>query len=132
MPEGVYPEADAYLGRVPLVGYVTPGRKELGELVAGAIGEDTNTVLMANHGSVSFGGSLTEAYARLEVLEAYCKVLLMIKQIGKVQHVGVEKMRELLEMKIGRGGKDGRMGEVERSGEGNDAFFNFQRQKFLG
>lgn len=119
LPEGVYPEADAMLGRVEMVEYFTPGDPKLGAAVAATIHDDTNTVLLSNHGTVSFGPTLEDAYCRLEVLEAYCRILLLLGQIGKAQPVSRRLMRELLEMKVRRGMPDRRLAQFQMLGEHN-------------
>ncbi|MEE9211679.1 MAG: class II aldolase/adducin family protein [Phycisphaeraceae bacterium] len=82
LPQGVHPEAEVLLGRVPLARYATPGTQALSDRVIQMIGPDTNTVLMANHGSVSFCDDLLDAYHKLEVLDAYCHALLLAKSLG--------------------------------------------------
>ena len=82
LPGGVYPEAEVCLGTVSTVPYSKAGYEGLGAACVKALRADTNAMLLGNHGAVTFGATLTEAYYRLEMLEAYCQILLLIKQIG--------------------------------------------------
>lgn len=99
LPEGLYPEAEVCLGTVPTVPYTKAGYAELGLACRGFIQADTNALLLGNHGAVTFGATLTEAYYRLEMLEAYCQILLAIKQIGQVRMLSQAELAEILNEK---------------------------------
>jgi L-fuculose-phosphate aldolase len=109
VPEGIHPEAEIFLGRVPTAEYATPSTAELAERLLPHIGPQTNTVLMGNHGSVSFSDTLIDAYYRLEILDAYCKVLLLCRQIGPPNVLSPEQMTELLTVKQQFGMQDERL-----------------------
>ncbi len=109
IPEGVHPEAEVFLGKVPTAKYTTPSYKELGESVVALINSETNTVLMGNHGSVCFGPTLVETYYKLEILDAYCRILLLIKQIGRVNFLSQQEMIDLLKVKKNFGMPDSRL-----------------------
>lgn len=96
LPQGVYPEAEVCLGLIPTVPYSKPGYQELGEKVAQAIGGETHAVLLGNHGVVTFGQDLSAAYYKLEMLESYCQILLVLKQIGRVNLLRPAQLAELL------------------------------------
>ena len=59
----------------------------------------TNTIILTNHGTVSFGAHLEEAYWKTEILDAYCRILLLAKQLGKVEYLSEQKSVELLDLK---------------------------------
>ena len=61
----------------------TPGTPEMGELVAELV-DKHNTILMANHGVVSWShNNVEDAYFKMEILEAYCRTILVTAQVGK-------------------------------------------------
>src|SRR5436190_633718 len=62
LPRGIYPEAEVCLGTIPTVKYSKSGYKELGENVIREIRPDTHAVLLGNHGAVTFGRDLVEAF----------------------------------------------------------------------
>lgn len=99
IPEGIHPEAEVFLGKIPMAKYTTPSYKELGESVVALINKQTNTVMMANHGSVSFDSTLIGAYYKLEILDAYCRILLLSRQLGKVNQLTADEMVDLLKVK---------------------------------
>jgi L-fuculose-phosphate aldolase len=99
LPGGIYPEAEICLGTVPTVGYAKAGYAGLGEACVRKLKADTNAMLLGNHGAVTFGKTLEEAYFRLEMLEAYCQILLALKQIGRVRKLSKDELREIEEEK---------------------------------
>ncbi|HUO08719.1 MAG TPA: class II aldolase/adducin family protein [Phycisphaerae bacterium] len=109
IPEGVHPEAEVFLGKVPTAKYTTPSYAELGKSVCDLIGPETNTVLMGNHGSVSFSPTLIDTYYKLEILDAYCRILLLIKQVGRVNFLSQQEMIDLLKVKQKFGIPDARL-----------------------
>jgi L-fuculose-phosphate aldolase len=109
IPEGVHPEAEVFLGKVPTAKYTTPSYAGLGESVTKLITAETNTVLLGNHGTVSFAGTLMDTYYKLEIIDAYCRILLLIKQIGKVNFLSTQEMTDLLKVKAAFGIPDARL-----------------------
>lgn len=61
-------ECRQLLNYVPLIPYATPGSAELSMLVSEGL-QGYNGVLMENHGSLTVGANLEEAYIRAEALE---------------------------------------------------------------
>ncbi len=109
IPEGIHPEAEVFLGKVPMAKYTTPSYKELGESVVAQIKVDTNTVMMGNHGSVCFDPTLIGAYYKLEILDAYCRILLLTQQLGKINTLSQQEMIDLLKVKERFGMPDQRL-----------------------
>ncbi|WP_280770576.1 class II aldolase/adducin family protein [Salipaludibacillus daqingensis] len=66
----ISPEAIVLLGTVPIAPYATPGTEEVPESIAPYC-RDYNAVLLANHGALTWGRDLIEAYYRMESLEHY-------------------------------------------------------------
>jgi len=107
LPTCIHPEAEVFLGRVPMAKYVTPGDTRLGETLAPYI-KDANTILLSNHGTISFDKDLEAAYYKLEIVDAYAKILLLAKQLGYVQTLSNDEMKELLTLKARFGMSDER------------------------
>ncbi len=108
-PSCLLPEMELVCGEVPLAPYLTPGSPELGQAVA-ALMVEHNTVLMANHGMVAWGPTLEEAYFRVEILESYCRTVLVAGQVGQPNPIPPAQMRELLAIKQSWGIPDRRLG----------------------
>ncbi len=111
IPSGIHPEAEVFLGKVPMAKYAPPSKKALGESVVAKIQADTNVVMMGNHGSVTFSDTLTDAFYRLEILDAYCRMLLLARQVGGINLFSKEQVAGLLELKQDFGLKDVRIGD---------------------
>jgi len=99
LPAGIHPEAELFLGHVPIAPYATPSTQAAADAVASVIQPDTNTVLMANHGSVTFSDSLMDAYHKLEILDAYCRLLILARQAGPIRHLDESQTQALRDIK---------------------------------
>ncbi len=75
------PEIIATLGTVPLAPYGTPGTEEVPATVREMI-SSYSALLLANHGVVAMGATLTEAFFRLESVERLAQVTLLARLAG--------------------------------------------------
>src|SRR5687767_10775006 len=98
LPTCVHPEAVALLGTVKTAMYLTPGDNRLGVSHLPYV-KDSNTILLQNHGTVTFDVDLEAAYYKLEIVDAYARILLLAKQIGSIRPLDGAEMKELLELK---------------------------------
>ncbi|MHB8078133.1 MAG: class II aldolase/adducin family protein [Candidatus Krumholzibacteriia bacterium] len=88
------PEVVATLGAVPLAPYATPGTEEVPRAVRDLIaGHDA--LLLANHGVVAVGATLTEAFFRLETVERLAQVTLLARLAGGERRLGVAEVAAL-------------------------------------
>ena len=78
----ILPEAIVLLGDVPVAPYATPGTDEVPEAIAPYC-KDYHALLLANHGSLTWGDDLMQAYYRLESLEHYATILMYTNNIIK-------------------------------------------------
>jgi L-fuculose-phosphate aldolase len=126
IPEGIHPEAEVFLGRVPFADFAMPSKMALAESITALIKEDTNSIIMGNHGVVCFSSTIEQAYFKLEILDSYCRVLLLTRSLGKPNLLTHAQMKELLEVKASFGGKDERLSCASNGcASGNsDAFFS--------
>lgn len=74
-------EARYFLGEIARTPYHLMGTKELANAVAKHI-EESNAILLDNHGALCVGESLFQAYDRMEVLENLAALQIYVKQIG--------------------------------------------------
>ena len=108
IPQCVLPEVEVFLGDVPITKYETPGGKTFAETVLPFV-EKTNLIILANHGTVSYGENVERAYWWTEILDAYCNMLMMARGLGKINYFSEEKERELLALKEQWGWDDPRL-----------------------
>lgn len=121
IPQCVLPEVEVFMGEVPLAPYETPGGQEFASTVVPFL-KATNTIILTNHGTVSFGKTLEEAYWKTEILDAYCRILILAKQIGGITYLGEQKSRELIDLKKRLGFDDPRFHNESCDLCGNSAF----------
>jgi L-fuculose-phosphate aldolase len=98
IPQCVLPEVEVFLGEVPITKYETPGGKEFAKTILPFVNK-TNVIILANHGTVSYGEDVERAYWWTEILDAYCRILMMARSLGRVEYLDEQKSRELLALK---------------------------------
>ena len=108
IPKCVLPEIEVFLGEVAISPYETPGSQSFADTVLPYV-KDTDTILLANHGTVTYGADLEDAYFKTEIIDAYCRILILAKQIGRVNYYTDEKAAELLRLKPKLGIADPRL-----------------------
>lgn len=82
LDQPILPEAVIQLGIVPVAPYAMPGSQELAEAIA-PFCQEYNGILLANHGALTWGDDLWQAYFRLESLEYYATISLYTGYILK-------------------------------------------------
>jgi L-fuculose-phosphate aldolase len=112
-PTCMVPEYEVF-DSVAIAPYRTPGTPEMGRLVADLV-EKHNVILMANHGVVSWShNSVEDAYFKVEILEAYCRTILVAAQLGKPANTMTPaQLQDLLKIKQSLGIPDPRQGLKE-------------------
>jgi L-fuculose-phosphate aldolase len=112
-PTCMIPEFEVF-SSVAIAPYRTPGTPEMGKLVADLV-DKHNTILMANHGVVAWShNNVEDAYFKMEILEAYCRTVLVATQLGKpVNTMTPAQLQDLLKIKQSLGIPDPRYGLKE-------------------
>jgi L-fuculose-phosphate aldolase len=98
IPQCVLPEVEVFLGDVPITRYETPGGQAFADTVLPFV-RNTNVIILANHGTVSFGEDVERAYWWTEILDAYCRILMLSRQLGRINYFNEQQERELLDLK---------------------------------
>jgi L-fuculose-phosphate aldolase len=78
-------------GPVRVAGYATYGTPELAEAAGAALSGRTGC-LLANHGALTVGGSVDEAYSRAQYLEWLCEVWLRARAAGTPRLLAAEEI----------------------------------------
>ncbi|MFN0067241.1 MAG: class II aldolase/adducin family protein [Limisphaerales bacterium] len=112
-PTCMIPEFEVFAS-VAIAPYRTPGTPEMGQLVADLV-DKHNTILMANHGVVSWSHlNVEDAYFKMEIIEAYCRTILVTAQVGKpAKTMTPAQLQDLLKIKQSLGIPDPRHGLKE-------------------
>lgn len=107
IPQCILPEVEVFLGDVPITKYETPGGQNFADTIIPFV-HRTNIMILANHGTVSYGETVEQAYWWTEILDSYCRMLMLAKQLGNVSYLSGQKSQELLDLKDQWGYKDPR------------------------
>ncbi len=94
IPSGILAEPEIFLGEVPTAKYATPGSPEFAETIVPFV-DHTNTIVLANHGMLSYEKDLERAFWLTEILEAYCRTLILAASIGKPKRLSEQERAEL-------------------------------------
>lgn len=102
VPTGIIPEAEIFLGVIPVAPYETPGGEKFASTVR-PFAQSATAILLSNHGTVSWGDTLEHAFWYTEILDAYCRMLILAKTIGGARRLPADKVRELLGLRTAFG-----------------------------
>ncbi len=123
VPLCVFPEVEIFLGEVPIAKYAIPGSQEFAETVLPFV-HKANVVILANHGTVSYGETVEQAYWWTEILDAYCRMLMLARSLGRINYFTEPEARALLELKGQWGFSDPRLELKNCDICANDVFRN--------
>ncbi len=99
----ILPEAVVLLGRVPVANYATPGTEEVPDSIAPYC-KDHNAVLLANHGALTWGRDIIEAYFRMESLEHYASMLMYSTNIiNRANELNCSQVTDLINIRTRMG-----------------------------
>jgi len=87
-------ESRAVLGEPVFAKYALMGTEELADTVATA-SQKGNAILMENHGVITVGETLLQAYDRMEVLEASAKMTLITNILGKRKELKENELKDI-------------------------------------
>ena len=110
VPQGnLIPEQEVFIGPVALAPYETPGTRAFAKTVLPYV-KDHNTILLANHGIVCWADTATHAEWYVEVVDTYCKTVMIASQLRpKLNEIPPDKIADLLAIKKKLGLPDPRL-----------------------
>lgn len=91
----VLPEVILTLGKVPLCEYGTPSTEELPDSMRPYV-KDSNAFLLKNHGAVTAGKNIEEAYYRMEKLEHAAQILFTASGSGRINTLSSRELQKLM------------------------------------
>ena len=95
LDEPLVAEVVVTFGSIPLAPYGTPGSSELHDSLRPYIPHH-DAILMANHGVVTCGHNLLDAYMKMEKVEHYARIVAAARQLGPVRPLAPEDVRKLM------------------------------------
>jgi L-fuculose-phosphate aldolase len=94
IPADVFPEVVIGLGRIPLAAYATPATREVAASLAPFV-RSADAILMANHGVVTCGSDLWDAYFKMEKVEHAAHVTVIARTLGGEKHLNKAQLKKL-------------------------------------
>lgn len=94
----VLPEVVISLGSIPLVEYGTPGTEEFYLPLLGFL-KDHDAFLLANHGALTIGSDVLNAYHKMETLEHFAHIAFISKQLGQMNVLNPEQTQKLFDLR---------------------------------
>ena len=98
LSDDILPEVVYFIGKIPLTDYAPPGTDAVPKSLAPFI-EGSNAFLLRNHGLLTIGRDLEEAYNRHEVVEHYAKIVHLAHQLGNINAIPSDDFRRLEKMR---------------------------------
>lgn len=123
VPQCVLPEVEIFLGDVPIARYDIPGSQDFANTILPFV-KKSNVIILANHGTVSYGETVEKAYWATEILDAYCRMLILARSLGRVNYFTEAEAKGLLDLKTQWGFQDPRAEMKNCELCANDVFRN--------
>lgn len=86
------PKAHETCGKIGYAKYAVPGSQELGDLVAETFASGADTIVLENHGTVTAGANMMEAFERFETLDFLARIQIKAEAIGEPQPLDEKTM----------------------------------------
>ena len=96
IPGNLLPELILVVGPVPLVPFGMPGTPELGDRIVPYLEDRRHqALLLANHGAVTLGRTLDEAWIRMESLEHSARIITAARAVGEPKPLTAQAVERL-------------------------------------
>ncbi len=92
------PEIIISLGRVPLAKYGTPSTTELSDSISELV-VCHDAILLANHGAMTVGTDVMNAYFKMESVELFANISLVAHQLGDMKQISEPEVRKLEDLR---------------------------------
>ncbi|MCI6757082.1 MAG: class II aldolase/adducin family protein [Lachnospiraceae bacterium] len=94
IPDNYTIESTMFLKKTVLTDYATPGTEGMADVIRPYL-TDTEVFLLKNHGAITCGKNLIEAFNKMECLESTAKAVVMSKLIGEPVPISESNMEQL-------------------------------------
>ncbi|HTR82596.1 MAG TPA: class II aldolase/adducin family protein [Bacteroidota bacterium] len=105
LAECVFPEVIVGLGAIPLAQYATPSTKEVRHSIEPFV-PSADAILLANHGVVTYGGDLWDAYFKMEKVEHAAHIQFAARMLGGEKILSADDIAKLRRISAASYGKD--------------------------
>lgn len=97
LKENIFPEMVIGFGAIPLAAYATPSTDEIAESIRQFV-DSSNAILLANHGVVTYGSDVWDAYFKMEKVEQIAQTLFIAETLGGAKQLTSEQTERLKEL----------------------------------
>jgi L-fuculose-phosphate aldolase len=94
LDQPLFPEVIFGLGAIPLAEFATPSTKEVADSIAPYVGS-SNAILLSNHGVVTYGKDLDDAYFKMEKLEHAAHITFVARMLGGEKRLTADQVDKL-------------------------------------
>ena len=94
LDQPILPEIISTFGIIPLVEYGTPGTPEVFEQMVDLV-DRHDAFLLKNHGAVTLGSNLKEAFNKMEMVERCARVIIAANLLGNIKELPDEIIQKL-------------------------------------
>lgn len=98
LTEALMPEVVVTLGCVPVAPYGTPSTQELANSLMDLV-PNYDAILLANHGAITYGTDLEQAFFKIEILEHFAKINILTRTLGKPTLLSREAVDKLFDVR---------------------------------
>jgi L-fuculose-phosphate aldolase len=98
LPANILPEVVLFVGNIPLTEYGSPGTLEVPKTLEKYIAGN-DAFMLRNHGILTIGRTLAEAYYRMETVEHYSKIIYIAESAGKLNFLDIDEVKRLEKMR---------------------------------
>ncbi len=99
----VFPEVILTIGAIPLAEYGTPSTQELVDSITG-LAVECDAILLANHGAVTAGKDVMDAYWKMERVEHIARISFIARTLGGEKVLPKTEVKKLVEIREKMGG----------------------------
>lgn len=98
LKEDILPEVVVFIGAIPLTDYAPPGTDAIPKSLEPYL-DNHNAFLLRNHGLLTIGHDLNEAFNRHETVEHFAKIVHLARQLGNVNSIPSDDFKRLEKMR---------------------------------
>lgn len=98
LERNVLPEVTVFVGEIPLIDYAPPGVGAISKAITPFLLEN-NALLLRNHGLLTFGRTVEEAFHRHETVEHYARIMFLATRLGNVNTIPSDDLIRLDELR---------------------------------
>ncbi|MCI1664770.1 MAG: class II aldolase/adducin family protein [Atopobiaceae bacterium] len=98
LDQPILSEAMLQVGTLPVAHYAKPGTYDVPDSIAPFV-NGYGGVLLSNHGALTWGSTLDEAFSRMEVTENYAHVSFVVRSLGGGRALSSEQVKGLSDLR---------------------------------